>query len=343
MKIFFVWSAARYAVYDVSKGYADAFERAGHEVVHFRLHNRLQWYAEAATTTGMPDTRETVGQFVKVCSDLMIAEFLRHGQDADLVFVVSGIAVHPDALWMIREVNSMIPIVLLLTESPYVDDRQKYLSQFCNVVFTTERVSAEKYGWHYLRHAYNPEFHITGESDPERACDVAMIATGFQDRLRFMNAVDWGSIDFRLFGHWPEIDQEGESYPLYRYYNPTIIPNHLAVLWYHSATINLNLHRQNIEAESANPRTYELAACGAFQFCTWRPEIEELFGESIVTFKTPQDLQHLMYTWLDPDKEQERRGKAEKSRQLVQGETFDARALEVLSCVEHPQARMVAV
>ena len=344
MKIFYVWSAARYAVHDVATGYATAFERAGHDVHHFRLYTRLEWYASASAAVGEPDTRETVGRFVKVCSDLMVAEFLRHGQDADMIFIVSGIALHPDVLWMLKQMKRTIPVAILLTESPYVDDAQHYLAQFCDVVFTTERVSAEKYGWHYLRHAYEPAVHHTGAADADLACDVVMIATGFQDRLRVMEAIDWGNIDFRLMGNWPEIDDSGAGHPLYRYYNPTIVPNERAVDWYRAATISLNLHRKGAHAESANPRTYELAACGAFQLASWRPEIEEIFGDSVAMFQTPQDLQRLMYYWLNPGTEQERKDKAERSRQLVQGETFDARASEVLSCVvSKPQAALAAV
>src|SRR4030095_14464235 len=60
---------------------------------------------------------------------------------------------------------------------------------------------------------------------------------------------------------------------------------------YRRARIGLNLHRSSkrygrgaervAHAESANPRTYELAACGLFQVSDVRLEIYELFGDAV--------------------------------------------------------------
>lgn len=161
------------------------------------------------------------------------------------------------------------------------------------------------------------------------AHDVVFVGTGFRERIALLEAVDWRGIDFGLYGHWgllraprwlalspqrPEFPDRlrlwalrqmarmrspGVS-PLWEHYRGGVVPNATSAAMYKAAKIGLNLFRGSelfrpdaqmvAGSESANIRCYELAACGAFFLSDHRDELAELFGNSVPTFDTPDDL-----------------------------------------------------
>lgn len=73
-----------------------------------------------------------------------------------------------------------------------------------------------------------------------------------------------------------------------------------------ASAINLNLHAASHvdgldpEPDFVNPRTFELAACGAFQLTDWREPLTDLFAEDeIATFRTVAELRALITHYLD--------------------------------------------
>tara|TARA_Y100000034_G_scaffold135950_1_gene209953 strand:- start:2218 stop:3234 length:1017 start_codon:yes stop_codon:yes gene_type:complete len=325
LKIVFVWPAASYSIYDVARGYHGALKRQGHEMVDFRLYRRLDWMINAFASNGWSPR---IHEMSKMASESLVCQVIR--EKPNLVLVMSGIAMHPDALWMIKEIFPRLPIVTILTESPYYDKEQEAFAQLSDVVFTTERASAEKYGWLYIQHACDPTIHHPVEVDPSKVSDVMMVGTGFEDRQEFLDQVDWAECDFRLLGQWPKI-QDDEHHPLYRYVTPSILSNEGAVAWYSSTDIGLNLHRWTDGAYSINPRTFELAACGTFQLCSYRPELEAVFQGSVIPFSSPGDLSALLKEWTGSNREEARREKAMQARELVKGHTFDNRADQLMT------------
>ena len=89
-------------------------------------------------------------------------------------------------------------------------------------------------------------------------------------------------------------------------------PNTELVKYYQSTKIALNHHRQTttvdsdalISGKSLGPRAYEIAACGAFQLCdTTRPELAEVFGDSVATYHDRADLMGKIDYYLGHDAE----------------------------------------
>ncbi len=159
-------------------------------------------------------------------------------------------------------------------------------------------------------------------------CDVVMVGTGWKDRQTLLEQVDWTGIDLRLYGLWPEMDS---SSPLWKYLWPVCVDNTLMPAHYAAARICLNLHRKHQKAESMNPRAYELAACGRFQICDDRQEVEEVFGDAVPTFQTATELEdQIRWALAHPEM---RQIKAQRSHELVRNHSFDVRVQQLLETI----------
>jgi spore maturation protein CgeB len=239
-----------------------------------------------------------------------------------------------------------------LTESPYQSETEERIQAFYRFAFVNERRMVDRLREHrhrtghpypddvyYLAHAYDPERHYPRDIVPDvYRSDVCFIGSPFPERRALLNAVDWSGIDTTFRGVFDDddlnetLDRGGR----------TSVSNDEAQLYYAGASIVLNHHRvvryygsgmtiDEWEAESINPRPYELAAGRVFQVCDdSRAELRDLFGESIPTYRhhDPRDLERVIRYWLDrPD---ERRRLAADAHARVQGHTVAARMREVL-------------
>lgn len=315
-RILFVWSSAEFSTWDVARGYRAALERRREFVLRdYRLYARMRYHAKA-----LGERADNVDLLSRIASEGIIVEALKHR--ADLVFIVSGMALHPDAVWYLRRVG--IPAAVLFTESPYDDGKQRefhavYPDMIC---FTTERTSAVG-GWRYLAHAYDPDIHYPRTAGSH--CDVLFIGTLWRERIQLLEAVDWSGIALKLIGTWVAPPAPAES-PLQRFYSDHCVRNDEAPGYYASAAVCLNPFRAHSRAESLNPRAYELAACESFQMLDHRAEIEDVFGKdgscSVVTF-TADSLEERIRYWLAH--EAERKELAKLARAAVRPHTFDAR------------------
>jgi spore maturation protein CgeB len=316
MRILLCPPSVNFSVADVSRGYSRALRRAGCDVVEYPTRREFQYNREAI---GEAEHYERFICF-RAC-ERILQEATYH--KADLVLFICSQTFHPIALQLLKKYD--IPAAVIHTESPYQDDDQvQWVAHYPGMtVFTHEQYSAEKYGWHYLPHAYDPEVHQPAAPDPAEACDVLMVGWGWPERQKALEAVDWTGIKLVIRGRWDGITEDS---PLFPYYRPGIVPNADLPRLYASAKINLNIHRAHPQAKSLNPRAYELAACGAFQ---WSDRAEpSLFGR---TLSGHLGLERAIRHWLLHD--DGRRIMAEVQQQTVRGETFDARVRTLLQAV----------
>lgn len=239
---------------------------------------------------------------------------------------------------------------LIATESPYQTVQEEYTQAFYRTAFTNERTYVERLralrrehdhhfpdAVHYLAHAYSPARHCPRPADPTLASDVCFIGSPFPERQALFDGVNWEGIQRRLIGVYAEMSQDDTMTA------PSEgVPNAEAQSFYASAAINISHHRriryygltESIradEAESLNPRVYELAAAGAFQICDdSRPELGELFGDSIPTYRwgDSADLERVIRYWLA--RPTERAQLAAQARERVAPHTVAARMRAVL-------------
>lgn len=335
MRILFVWTAAEFSVVDVARGYRLALTKAGHDVVDYRLSRRIMYHVRALGEKKAQDM-ELVA---RLASENVLLEAIRN--QVDVVVIIAALYFHPDGIWFLARCS--MPTIVIFTESPYCDARQFDFAQVYPEMFcaTNERTSAARYGWTYLRPAYDPDIHKPVEPDPEQACDVLMIGTGWEERVRLLEGVNWTGIKLRLLGFWQNVGFVGKDSPLAPFVEEKAISNLDAPRYYASAKICLNSHRAGDGAESVNPRVVEVAACGAFQLSDERAEMSERFvwlhewkpREPVIpTFHDAPSLELQIRAYLADD--DRRQSHAEQARDCVQGETFDERVTTLMEAFD---------
>lgn len=148
----------------------------------------------------------------------------------------------------------------------------------------------------YLPLAARPDFHKPVELSPVEqkkfGSTVSFMGAGYPNRrVAFREFVNH---DFKLWGTEWEGDHVLE--PLVQLKGARVTPEECVKI-FNATRINLNLH-SSVQAEElvsggdfVNPRTFELASCGAFQLVDKRSLLSELFTEDeLATFTSMDEL-----------------------------------------------------
>jgi GT2 family glycosyltransferase/spore maturation protein CgeB len=115
------------------------------------------------------------------------------------------------------------------------------------------------------------------------------------------------------------------------------LPNEQVRKAYSSASIVLNDHWDDMQEHGfISNRIYDALACGALVISDHLSEIEERFGDAVVTYQTPDELNHLIDHYLDSPDERVKKGR--RGRELVLSRhTLEHRMGELL---RHVRQRM---
>jgi spore maturation protein CgeB len=192
---------------------------------------------------------------------------------------------------------------------------------------------------HYLPMAADPAVHrpvtLTADEQREYGADVSFVGAGYANRRSLLP--QWLSREwsFKLWGN--EWDGASDlSGVLQR--NGARIDTDTCVKVFNGTAINLNLHSSSslgldVHPDFVNPRTFELAACGAFQLVDERTLLAESFtSEEMVRFSQPADVPSLIRTWLNDSAA--RRVYADAARRRVLREhTYRHRMQDLLAAV----------
>ncbi len=164
--------------------------------------------------------------------------------------------------------------------------------------FLTELAAGGQPNTLYLPMAALPSLHrpleLSAEERAEYGADLSFLGAGYPNRrAAFARLADLG-LDLKIWG--TEWEDDVRLAPLVQRGGARISPEDAARI-YNASKINLNLH-SSVQAESlvvpgdfVNPRTFELAACGAFQLADRRSLMPELFAEDeVVQFSDFKEL-----------------------------------------------------
>ena len=112
------------------------------------------------------------------------------------------------------------------------------------------------------------------------------------------------------------------------------LPNRQVRKAYSSAAIVLNDHWDDMREHGfVSNRVYDALACGALVISDDLPELRENFGDAVVTYDSPEELDGLVEHYLASPREREERGR--RGRELVlEQHTFEHRIGELLEHVE---------
>ena len=341
MKLLCIDPGASYATGDVAHGFTAALTAAGHEVLPYNLTTRIDdaaYYYRCKRRRAKESGKQPWPEVLTKAAMDVVPFALYH--QPDWVIVFSAMFLHPDTFVLLKRAG--VKVALVLSESPYDDEKQARVAPWADVVFTNERTSVDylrRYNpnTHYLAHAYNPERSSTGpipEGTP--AHDVLFIGTLFEERIALFSEVDWTGIDFAMYGAFGLLPSR---HKLRHYIKGSIVDNRTAQAMYRAAKVNLNPYRTSkgygigVEhiagAESLNPRALELAACGAFQLSDPRKEMYEVFGPITygITYRDAQHLGEWVRTYLGYDQ-----GRATIARGFpakIADHTYAARAAQL--------------
>lgn len=356
MKILVVSPVPTYATWDVYEGQVQGLRANGVEVQamsYSRIWNMFIDFKDFMEVTGRAEYG-TVNHLL-LAGDRIIAAAI--ALEADLVHFVAPMHLSPVTLRILKQYVG-VRTSAYFTECPYDDEWTFKLAELFDYCFVCDKVSVAAFkernqNTHYIGHAYNPEVHVLNGKE-EKDADVLFIGTNFPTRITFMERVDWTGIDLHLYG----IMRLGQSSLKPYVRKAQAIPNKAALDLYRKARIGLQMHRKdgydpiaaqkgkqfvkgglvgarplaNLVAHSLGPRSYELAACGVFQICDeGRPELREVFGDTIPTYKTPHDLGALLRKHLDDPMRREELAQAQHA--AVEPHTFESRMRVLLEAL----------
>lgn len=182
----------------------------------------------------------------------------------------------------------------------------------------------------YLPLAALPDFHKPTVLDKKErniyGSDISFLGAGYPNRRLAFRQL--GNRNFKIWGS----DWDGESVLKDRIQkNGARISEEESVKIYNASTINLNLH-SSVQAKDlvppgdfVNPRTFELAAMGAFQLVDKRSLMPELFDENeLATFSTVNEMIEKIDHYLKTPEERKKLAQAARAR-VLKDHTYEKR------------------
>ncbi len=279
------------------------------------------------------------GRYFEMLSSLVLDAYEEKPFDILLCMAQAPISGHA-----LTELRKRGVITVLWFVEDYLRFRYwQEMAPFYDFVFTIQRgdcideIKAAGAGEvHYLATACDPDLHRPmALSDEERqrwGSKVSFVGAGYHNRQQVF--ASFANMPFKIWGtEWPSckpfdrlVQEEGRR----------LTPGEYIKI-FNSTDININLHssteRDGVDpfGDFVNPRTFELASCGAFQLVDERSLLTENFepGKEVVTFKTPRELREKIAYFMEHP--EEARAIAERGRQrAMRDHTYTQRMREML-------------
>jgi spore maturation protein CgeB len=335
MRIVLVHSGHGFSTLDVGNGIAAGLRANGAEVYEYPLHQTFEAMELIVGAAKVMGIAPEGGYPDPIALGTMGIPGYVMAKHADVVLFVHGLNVPASIPETLR--RGGYRTALVCTESPYETDREANAARFYDMVFTTERMAVTLFtlnspdAVHYMPHAYNPTTH-TLEGPRAEPCDVFFCGTRYPERDALLNGVDWAGVNVVD----KTLDYDKDDIPKLL---SGIMENYVTASYYRSARISLNHHRQvrDLEtkttitpgdAESLNPRAYEVPACGGFLISDARAELSEVFGDSVPTYSDSGSLERLIRYFLSH--EDERRALAGRQARAVAQHSWTQRTRTML-------------
>jgi spore maturation protein CgeB len=329
-----------------------ALQTLGHDVEIF---DSSQCYDLYQFMRGVTDQETHVqqlqGMVANVMGEAIVARALKW--EPDFIFALAQAPLHESALARLRKFG--IPTAFWFVEDfrvmPYWQRLGPLYDHFFCIQqgeFLQQLKERGCHSVHYLPMACDPSIHqpltLTSEEHQTHGSDVSFVGAGYYNRRNFLQ----GLLDFdlKIWGSdW------GGCLPLRSVIqrDGARISTEDSVRIFNATTVNLNLHSSpyhegvNPHGDYVNPRTFELAGCGAFQLVDHRALLPDLFqvGEEIVCFSTLAEARHLVSYYLTHHDERAAIGARARARTLKE-HTYTQRMREMIEVVFQQDHRRFA-
>jgi spore maturation protein CgeB len=336
--------------YPVALHCADALKKLGHHVDLLDLSSYYPLFRHAESVTGDSRHRNALqGLLTTYLAELIAARAMENR--ADLVWAVAQTPLTPAALQEMR--HEGIHSALWFVEDFRVFSYWRELAPHFDAVFTIQsgefHSALQSIGVKhvsYLPCAANPETHkpapLSAEDKARYGSKVSFVGAGYPNRQRLFSELTLPGL--KLWGcDWPS---EIPAFAHVQENGRRVATEETAKIFL-ATDVNLNLHSWaqlagvNPHGDFVNPRTFEIAACGAFQLVDARSELPLLFdeGREMIVFRREDEILELVNYYLDH--ETERKEIARRARERVLREhTYGHRMASALEFLERRFRRL---
>lgn len=190
---------------------------------------------------------------------------------------------------------------------------------------------------HYLPAACDPYLHtpltLSSEDKAKWGSPISFVGAGYYNRQQAFAGLS--HYPFKIWGsEWPLCKPFDK---LVQDSSRRIAPEEYVKI-FNATEVNINLHssseRDGVDptGDFLNPRTFELAACEAFQLVDERSLLSEAFeiGEEIVTFRSIPDLKDKLHYYLERPEERQRIARRGRQR-VIREHTYEKRLEQMLA------------
>lgn len=273
---------------------ADAFADIGHECEVLPFDRQYEFFAQLGCDSSTEVGNSLKGRFADLLSDYAVERAI--GGQADLVWYTAQSPVSVAALRRLRTAG--IKTALWFVEDVRRFDYWRHIVSEFDVVFTIQvgiaAKAIESAGARrtlYLPCAANPKVHrplmLSDEERTRYGARVSFVGAGYANRVKLFSMLS--SPDLRLWGNdWPNdwvgrLEEQGRR-----------VSTEESVKIFNASDVNLNIHSavsgEVLEyGDFVNPRTFEIASCGAFQLVNDQQPLKSLFSPDELTTFTSID------------------------------------------------------
>ena len=331
---------------------AAAFRRLGHRVEFMDCSDYRETFESIKKSVkGTARAERLESEFVSFLSDLAVVRAGEFG--AHLMFAMAQAPLHEGAIRRMRS-SGMVTAFWFVENYRHLEYWRQMAPEY-DFFFTIQRdaffreldsLGVRNYAC--VPVGCDPEIHrpleLDGEERDVYGSDVSFAGAAYHNRLVTFEAL--ADKDFKLWGIGfaassllrPLIQNDGKPFTTEE-----------MIKIFSGTRISMNLHSStqsdcvDAEPDFINPRTFELAASGAFQLVDERAGLDEMFdpGREIVTFTDAADLRRKVEYYLEH--EDERRAIADRARaRALRDHTYDRRLTDILAFIEERAGHMLA-
>lgn len=247
--------------------------------------------------------------------------------------------------------NNGVKTAVWFTEDPYFMDRTELLAPLYDYLFTIDSAAKD----FYIGKGHIQTFHLPLATSPaifkpldvpvKFKSDICLLGYPYPDRIKYVQLLLQNTpYKIKVIGNWRNKLFRFRNNPRLTVHDNWVNPP-IAAQYYNGANIVLNTHRphnlmQNknrigLHGTSINNRTFDVAACGAFQLIEYKEDLPEHFvqDQEMVSFTNDDELM-LKINYYMKFKEERQEIAANAAKRVLEDHTFEKRIDKMLSIIQ---------